>query len=174
MVPIIIALIGAAAPAETGQKYDELTLAVARVSANEAFGSPADVALIWQVTEARGRTNAIRLSWLRRHSPCATGVLSAEDAARRPGNCRWARNLSTSLERPEGWPGTWSWPRNRPVWERTLWLADRLVSGASRRRPCPVTPLTWGSPELDDERARARGLVPIVCGPARNWGYRRR
>jgi hypothetical protein len=154
-------------------KHDELSLALARVAANEAFGSAADVALIWQVTEARGQTDAERLSWLRRHSPCATGVLSEQRARRRPGNCRWSRNLSPDLSEPEGWPQLWPWARHRPAWARTLRLADRLVAGATRRRPCPRTPITWGSPRLDDERAQARGLVPIVCGRAHNWGYRR-
>jgi hypothetical protein len=155
----------------SGSVADDLVLAVARTAANEAFGSPGDVALIAQVTRSHGRSRATRLRWLRRHSPCATGVLSQQEAEQRPGNCRWSRNLDRSLKRPLGWPTGLSWTRYRRVWQRTLTLSRQCVRGRCRS-PCEGRPWTWGG-AMDDAGARARGLVPLVCTETLNGGYGR-
>jgi hypothetical protein len=147
-----------------------LALQVARVAANEAFGSPADVALVYQVVEGRSRTAEGRLAWLRRHSPCVAGDV---DPSTRPGLCRWTRNLQPDLSEPLGWESALPWEgRPRGVWQRTLDLARRLVEGRVRRRPCPVAPETWGSVS-DRARALERGLIPCGCVGTLNEGYRR-
>jgi hypothetical protein len=149
---------------------DELALDLARVAVNEAgFESPADVVLIWQVTEANGADDATRLEWLRRHSACPAGQTSDEVALTRPGNCRWTRELVDGDARPESWPADVIW---RPeAWARVRRLARRLVYREERRRVCSITPITWGGP-MDHARALERGLEPVGCSGTRNEGYR--
>lgn len=138
-----------------------LALAVAKVAVNEASLAhvrPAEVALIWQVTEARASTSAARLAWLRAHSPCVLG-----DRDVRPGNCRWTRHLRDDDTQPEGWPEHLAWSRYAPRWRQVRALARRLVSGRVVMRPCPRAPWTWGGREIDMARALERGLVPLGC-----------
>lgn len=150
---------------------DELALAIAKVGVNEAgWGSPADIALIWQITEGRGRTDEARLAWLRRHSSC---VLSnrpmTEEEAR--GNCRWTHGLAASDEQPEGWPGDAIWQNYVRRWRQIRRLATMLVDGRSDLRPCPETPQTWGGRELDMHQALRRGLRPVGCRETLNEGF---
>ena len=113
------------ATAEARDATEDLALAFARVTFNEALDSEADQAMIWQVVSHHGSTDRQRLSWLRRHSPCVTGVLSQDRAYQRPGNCRWTRNLMPDGRRPRGWDrdlhGRWSWLRER-------WMAHYELS----------------------------------------------
>lgn len=157
---------------------EQLALAVAKVAANEASLAsirPAEVALIWQVTEARGETSAQRLAWLRAHSSC---VLGDGPIGEGRGNCHWTRGLSASARQPSGWPAHLPWARYAPRWAQVRELARRLVVGEESMRPCPGTPITWGGP-MDHERALERGLVPLGCrdpqtgAPTRNEGFAR-
>lgn len=153
---------GAAASVESTAA---LSLAVAKVAANEASLAtmrPAELALIWQVTEARGSTHAERLAWLRRHSSCVLTDRPLEDRERE-SNCRWTRGLRDSDAEPEGWYAELSWPRFAPRWAQVREYARRLVAGEVRSRPCDGTPFTWGSRRLDMARALERGLVPLGC-----------
>ncbi len=165
-----------------------LALTVARVGANEAFGSLADVDLAWQVTEAHGSTNAQRLRWLRRHSRCASGADCNRDgeldkndqraADNRPGNAGWSRNLSWGLDLPWNW--SWSaraWRTvGAPTWATIQQRAIQLVTGRLVSRPCVRDhrggPTTWGG-DMDVGRARRNGLESVVCRGTRNTGYRR-
>lgn len=144
---------------------EELVLAVAKVAANEASLAtirPSEVALIWQVTEARADTSAGRLAWLRAHSSCVLTdrPMSARQA---DSNCRWSRNLRADGRRPEGWPAGIPWSAYRGRWAQLRELSRRLVSGEETMRPCPSTPWTWGGRRLDMPQALARGLVPLNC-----------
>lgn len=167
LVPVLLAL-GYAGELRTARAQrstqDELVLAVAKVAANEASLAtirPAEVALIWQVTEARGHDDRSRLAWLRAHSSCVLTdrPMSDRQAA---GNCSWSRHLRADGRRPEGWPQHLSWPRYASRWAQVRELARRLVIGEEPMRPCPSTPWTWGGP-MDREAAIERGLVPLNC-----------
>jgi len=93
----------------------ELAEAISKVAANEhrtedergLWNGPSinETLLIVQVTEAHGRRLSTRLRWLRRHS-CR--VLEHPDhecrKTCRRGNCLWARNLTWSDDKPDGWP----------------------------------------------------------------------
>lgn len=159
------------APALAGADPFDLTpleLQVARVAWNEAQGSVPDVRLIWQVTEARARTTAGRLEWLRRHSPRVAG--------RRPcrrGPCLWSPLLKPGPHLPAAFPG-WLPELHRGDWTATQRAAVALVRGVDRRRPCsgPIPPITWGGP-MDLAAALERGLVPLGCRGTRNDGFRR-
>lgn len=143
---------------------DELVLAVAKVAANEASLArirPAELALIWQVTEARAETAEERLAWLRRHSSCVLTDRPLSERERR-SNCIWSRGLNRDGKRPMGWPEHLSWARYAPRWAQVLELSRRLVSGEESMRPCPGRPFTWGGP-MDRARAIERGLVPLGC-----------
>lgn len=142
-----------------------LVLAVAKVAANEASLArirPAEVGLIWQVTEGRADTARGRLRWLRAHSSC---VLTDRERTDREmaGNCGWSRGLADSDRRPEGWPRHLSWARYAPRWAQVRELARRLVQGELVIRPCPSTPWSWGGRAIDMAHALERGLVPLDC-----------
>jgi hypothetical protein len=177
MIVVLLALSAllaiATAYAQDRPLHQELALAVARVAANEASRTVEEVDLIWQVTEGRASTTAGRLRWLRRHSPCATGVLSQAEADARPGNCRWTRNLNRDLREPAGWPEGYPWAAYRENWRRRLARASNLVRGQSLSVPCAETPWTWGGRALNVRDARRRGLVPVWCKDTSNTGYRR-
>lgn len=149
---------------------EALVLDVARVAVNESgFGSPADIVLIWQAVEASGRTAETRLSWLRRHSACPTGLTSDAVALSRPGNCRWSRHLTFACTEPPHWPADVRW--SGEACARVFRLVRRLVYGYERRRVCEETPHTWGS-LADHPGAVRRGLRLITCVGTRNRGYR--
>lgn len=164
-----IALTSAQAQLELDRR--ELALAVAKVAVNEAgFRSPQDVALIWQVTEARGRTHADRLSWLRRHSSCVLTDRPLNREELRRGNCSWTRYLGDDDAQPEGWPSDLVWSNFVRRWRQIRQLSLRLVDGRSRLRPCTETPRTWGG-IMDHTRALERGLRPIRCEGTLNTGF---
>jgi hypothetical protein len=153
----------AAAPEETA----ELALAVAKVAVNEASLAairPAEVALVWQVTEARADSPRGRLRWLRAHSSCVLGDRALSVAELR-GNCVWTRGLRDDEHEPEGWPHALSWARHAPRWAQVRELARRLVDGEERFRPCVGEPFTWGG-EMDRARALRLGLVALECRDA--------
>jgi hypothetical protein len=155
----------------------ELALAVAKVAANEASLSairPAEVALVWQTTEARASSTARRLAWLRVHSSC---VLTDREmtAAERRGNCVWSRHLTDRDVKPDNFPEHLSWPTHARRWAQVRAYAHRLVDGRERFRPCVGAPFTWGG-EMDHAAALERGLVPLRCvdregEPTLNTGY---
>lgn len=154
----------------------DLSLAVAKVAANEASlarSRPADVALIWQVTEAHGTDAAGRLGWLRSHSSCVLTDRPLSDYERR-SNCVWTRGLDDSRRAPEGWAEAYphlSWSRFAGRWAQVRTVARLLVSGRRTERPCPRTPDTWGGRELDMEQALRRGLRPVGCVGTVNEGF---
>lgn len=150
-----------------------LALDVARLCMNEAPGSPADCALIWQVVESRARSTADRHAWLRRHSPAVTRQLSAQATARRPGNVAWTSQLDWADARPLAWPVEWDWDRGLVTWRRTRLLVWGLMTGRVRRRPCTETPETWGGRHIDMPQAVRRGLVPLDCEGTYNEGFKR-
>lgn len=168
---VLAALTGCATPAEADHDAEKaFALDVARVCANEAFGVPADCALIYQVVEGQGRSVESRHGWLRRHSSCATRQLPTEAADARLGNCGWARNLMWDDAEPAGWPESWSWDRHQHKWARTRRLVWAFVTGQQRRRPCVTTPATWGG-RVDIAQALDRGLVPVDCEGTVNTGF---
>lgn len=143
----------------------ELALAIAKVAANEASLAtirPAEVALIWQVTEARASTPRARLRFLEQHSSCVLGDRPLTEREIE-SNCVWTRNLRADDAQPDGWPATVAWSLFRGRWSQVRELASDLVTGRSDLRPCPRPPFTWGSRRIDMERALARGLVPLGC-----------
>lgn len=144
---------------------ERLALAVAKVAVNEAnFESPADVALVYQCTEAHGDAPGEQLAWLRSHSARVLG----DRECREGRNCRWSRGLTLAATRPPGWPEGVRW---RPAaWRRVLRLARRLVGGEEQRRPCIGRPVTWGG-DMDHAEALRRGLRPLHCAGTRNTGY---
>lgn len=148
-----------------------LALALAQVSVNEAgFDSPADIALVYQATEAHGSTPAARLAWLRSHSSC---VLGDDDPSTRPGNCAWTRNLRWNEREPKDWPTAGPpWSHYRDRWNRVRRFAAALVAGRVTRRPCEGRVVTWGSAE-DAPSAIARGLRPLRCDSTHNIGFAR-
>jgi hypothetical protein len=151
----------------------DLALALAKTTLNEAsFGaSPADLYLIWQITEARGRTNERRLEWLRRHSSCVN-TNRPMSAAELRSNCRWTRNLGWSDAQPEGWPAGFPWlRRHRERWSQMRRVSLALVRGRVYTRPCPVAPSTWGGRVIDLAQALARGLRPVGCRGTANEGF---
>ena len=151
---------------------DELALAVAKVAVNEAgWRSPADVAMIYQITEARGDTDERRLAWLTAHSSCVLTDRPLDDYEQRHGNCAWSRNLNVHDLEPAGWPQDLLWSNFVRRWQQVRRFAQMLVSGESRMRPCAETPRTWGSRTLDHERAIAMGLRQVDCGSTLNAGY---
>jgi hypothetical protein len=142
-----------------------LSLAVAKVAVNEASLQrlrPAEVALVWQVTEARGETHERRLRWLRAHSSCVLGDREIEERERTT-NCVWTRNLRASDAEPAGWPDGVPWSRYVRRWAQVREYAARLVAGDVISRPCPGRPWTWGGRRIDMARALERGLVPLGC-----------
>lgn len=150
----------------------ELALSVAKLCANEATlanASPADCALIWQVTESHGETAVERLRWLRGHSSCVLGNPSARRMS--IGNCAWTRGLNWRGTEPEAWPeeyGAWSVYRER--WRQMLNLCARLVMGEETFRPCETAPDTWGG-NIDRERSERLGYTSVRCEGTRNRGY---
>ena len=153
-----------------------LTELVAKVSYNEAGDSYPDLALIWQITEARGTTDAERAYWLERHSPCVSGLLPEERARLRPGRCGWTRYLLPTGRLPRGWPGSQAdWHRERPRWLAHVVRVRAFVSGEDTYRPCSGPVESWdGDVPSWRERAASRGWVPAECAPgSRNVGYRR-
>lgn len=147
------------------QDDSRLVELVAKVSMNEALDSYLDAALIVQVTEAHGDTPAARARWLAHHSPCVSGRLSDSEAYRRPGNCRWTRNLTTTGRQPRGWTyGRAAWRRMRPRWLAHLDRVRALVRGRDPFRPCELTPVTWdGDVPSWRARAEARGWREARC-----------
>lgn len=151
---------------------------VAKVSMNEALDSYDDLALIWQVVEGHGDTDAERVRWLGQHSGCVSGARFTQDEARaRPGQCRWTRNLHPDGRRPRGWDRTLHgrWSRMRPRWLVHIDRVRAFVRGRDPYRPCPIAPSSWdGDHPSWRARAEARGWVAVECdGDARNIGYRR-
>jgi hypothetical protein len=166
----LLALLGAAGGASAQTRAErELALAVAKVAVNEAgFRAPADVALVWQVTEAHGSTTSARLGWLRAHSARVLG-----DRECTGGNCIWTRGLTWGDDEPEGWPETWPpWRLYRARWAQVRAYALALVQGRVAARPCAETPDTWGG-EMDHQGAIDRGMRRCGCVGTLNQGYRR-
>lgn len=177
VLAVIVALYAAAllfAPVVRAQRddSDRLHELVSKVAFNEALDSPVDLALIWQVTEGHGETHAERVRWLEGHSPCVSGRLTQDEAQRRPGQCRWTRNLTRAAHAPRGWP--WSaahWRhRIRPRWLAHVERARELVEGRDPYRPCTETPTTWDGARWR-ERAERRGYRVVECDAAQNLGY---
>lgn len=153
----------------------ELAKGIARVSYNEAGPSEPDLEMIAQATfgapvpDDGGGVQldaASRLYWLRGHSPCVMGMLSDSEAFRRPGNCRWTRNLRTDGRQPRGWipsrDGRWGWTRDR--WNRHLELAIEYVSGERTADICPETPESWdGRRTTSREALEAAGWRVLEC-----------
>lgn len=162
------------ASGHTSLSRDERRLVglVARVTFNEALDSEDDLAMIWETVRGSGDSAAQRYYWLRSHSPCVSGVLSQDDAYRRPGNCRWTRNLTPEGNRPRGWDrsmhGRWSWLRDR--WVAHVARVVAYVSGRERRILCPVSPTSWDGARWRDEIV-SRGFTILECkGDMRNLG----
>lgn len=148
---------------------DELALAIAKVSVNEAgWGAPADVAMIHQITEGHGTTDVERLAWLRAHSGC---VLTDRPIERGRRNCFWTRHLADNDLEPEGWPEDMLWQNYVRRWRQIRMLARALVDGRTTIRPCSETPVTWGSAQ-DHERAMRNGRLRVVeCRGTVNRAY---
>lgn len=151
---------------------ERLVELVSKVAFNEALDSYPDLALIWQAVEGHGETHAERARWLEGHSPCVSGRLSQDEARRRPGQCRWTRNLTRAGHAPRGWP--WSsahWRhRIRPRWLAHVERARELVEGRDPYRPCTETPTTWDGARWR-ARAERRGYRVVECDAAQNLGY---
>jgi len=164
-----------------------LTALLARVSMNEggpADGTPgdgyADLALIWQIVEGHGESQTARARWLASHSRCVAAQyaprrrrMTQAQAALRPGQCRWTRNLHRDGRRPEGWSralhGHWS--RMRRPWLAHIPRVRAFVDGSDTHRPCVETPTTWDG-RTWQAAAEARGFRAVACqGGARNLGY---
>lgn len=166
----ILALILVAMPA-TAQRgvHRELALAVAQVAVNEAtlaLIQPADLYLIWQITEGHGDTPGARLAWLRSHSRRVLGIDPCT-----AGNCLWSAGLTWSDAEPPGWPTALAWRgRYERRWRQVREMAARLVRGEEYEPPCVLTPDTWGGP-MDHARALAHGMVQVVCAGTANAGY---
>lgn len=145
----------------------ELALAtmLAATCVNEAgWSSPADCALIWQVTESHARTPEARLAWLQRHSHTVANGSSS-------GNARWTSGLQWNDREPEGWPETappWSVYVER--WRKVRRFAAALVTGRVTRRPCAERVWTWGSVD-DAPAALRRGLRVVRCENTLNLGF---
>ena len=174
--------VGAQARSDMSRAEHRLVAVLARVAFNEGLDSYPDLALIHQITEARGDTPARRALWLASHSRCAAGELappsrrmSDSEAYARPGLCRWTRNLTPDGSQPRGWipsrDGHWS--RMRPRWLAHLNRVRAFVAGEDTHRPCETAPATWdGRRPSWQEAAARRGWVPVACeGEARNVGY---
>lgn len=155
---------------DTPDPLIEPALALAKICVNEAsWQSPADCRLIWQVAGTHAPDVAGKVAFLRRHSRC---VLGEADHARRPGNCRWSRDLEWGDTPPPQWPEGVSWENHIPRWERVRTLAYDIVRENPSGGPCRGRPVTWGG-AMDAERAIARGLVPLTCRETLNQGYAR-
>lgn len=148
--------------------------AVIKVSFNEALDSTHDGALIWQIVQAKGETDAERYFWLRSHSPCATGVLSQDQAYRRQGNCQWVRNLSPRQVRlPRGYTapsGFWS-SNTRPRWHAHVAYMSELLRSEDPYRPCDETPTSWDGVRYGRECIERGEDCPAVVsnGAAARW-----
>lgn len=175
------------AEAQTTPAERQLVEYVAKVSFNEALDSYHDLALIWQIVEAKGATPHERIFWLRAHSRCVTGVLSQDVAYSRPGNCHWTRNLLPNDRRPRGFidchdtdhdgevdgPCDGSWPRLRDRWVAHVAATRAFVMGEDTYRPCAETPDSWdgvryGRERVAPESSRRRILecrAPYVTSP---------
>lgn len=162
------------APGGTSSAYyqRQLVALVARVTFNEAGPSEPDLAMIWNITRARGETARERYVWLASHSPCVSGRLTQDEAYQRPGRCRWTRNLEPDGRRPRGWDrerdGPWSATRAR--WLEHIERVVEYVSGRRRLILCPITPVSWDGARWRDELP-ARGFAILDCkGELRNVG----
>lgn len=146
----------------------QLALELAVVAAHEgALDNVQDTALVWQVVEARGRTDRERLSFLRSHSGRALGRKPCTEA-----NCVWSVEL---LNAPSKTPasvdqGYWRSVR-APQWELVQRKALGLVYGVDDDRPCLGTPYSWGYAGDLDGAYRLRGLVPMGCEGTLNDGF---
>jgi hypothetical protein len=178
-IVLLVAILATfAAPASAQERprlnYAAALLAVeqARTAMNEAGGSEADLIMIHNIVLAEAGENVhARRSWLRSHSPCATGVLTQAQADRRPGNCRWTRNLMpVQRQPPEGFPRPDLWNRTQERWGRQLRLSLRLVAGIEAQIVCAEQPETWDGPR-GVEGAIARGWRQVDCKGTRNNGY---
>ena len=149
-----------------------LALTLARVAYNEAGDHEPDLELIWQVVSHAETSPEERLRWLRNHSPCVTGRLTQDQAYRRPGNCRWTRNLQPDGRRPRGWDralhGRWSWIRDR--WTAHLERAVEYVRGNLVADICPETPTSWDGARWREQIVE-RGWRILECdGTTQNLG----
>lgn len=164
----------ASANAGGNSRYDRARLLglVARTSMNEALDSVDDLDLLWGIVRGHGDTARERYVWLAAHSPCVSRRLSQDEAYRRPGNCRWTRNLHPDGRRPRGWDrerdGAWS--RLRPRWlahiER---VRERVIEGYVRIL-CPEPAMSWDGARWRDEIVE-RGFRVLECkGDLRNLG----
>lgn len=158
---------GPATPARLSPQVALLAFEVARVAMNESMG--ADLALIWQVVEGRARGAPGRRRWLRSHSRCVAGMLPEAAVQRRPGPCRWTRELRPNGRRPPSWRGD-GWPRMRVRWLTTLRRSLRHARGELLPIVCPSTPASWDGPAWGAAAAR-RGWVALDCKGTLNVGY---
>ena len=140
------------------------------MAANEgALWNLRDTALIWQVVENRGDDTKSRTRWLQKHSPRALGLKPCNGAGR---NCQWSRNLRKEGTIPAGMAAGGDYWRYKlqPRWLEVLALAEQLVAGTTRDKPCPTPPDTWGG-DMDWANAVAHGLVPCGCEGTLNEGW---
>lgn len=143
----------------------QLIALLSRVSFNEGGGSYPDLGLIWQVTREHGDTARERASWLAGHSSCVSGRLPDSVAYRRPGNCRWSRNLEPHGRQPRGWmPGDdGDWRVTRPHWLRHVPRVRAFVRGEDTYEPCPGQhPQSWDGARWREE-VLERGYRILEC-----------
>lgn len=160
-----------------------LALYLGRTTFNEALDSEPDLAMIWNIARSERESTQAIIDWLRAHSSCVMGVVPQHEAARRPGNCVWARSLMPSGDRPSGWVECQDedrdgevdfdchgrWARVRPRWLAHLFAAIEYVAGEREMIMCPVTPTTWDGRRWREE-ILARGFVDLGCKYTRNLG----
>lgn len=154
----------------------EAALVLARYGANEAgFAARADALMIWQTAEGHAETLEGQVAWLRRHSRCVVARRAPEEWP--PGNCRWARFLSPTMEAPTNWPARWEWSRSEPEWAAAFGFALRVVRGEVTERPCVEAPDTWdGRRWLEDRLEHGYRVVscsdPWTGEPLLNVAYK--
>lgn len=133
----------------------------AKVSMNEGLDSYPDLAMIHQTVEGHGDDARTRAAWLEQHSSCVSGRLTQDEAYRRPGNCRWTRNLMPDGRLPRGWDNALHghWSRTRIRWLAHIERVRALVDGRDTYRPCSETPQTWDGVRYGRECVE-RGICP--------------
>lgn len=162
-------LLARAVFAQRRSPRDQLALELACVAAHEgALDNLRDVALVWQVVEAKAVTTSARLKFLRAHSPRALGIKGCVS-----GNCLWSSELRHNpLATPSSVDaGFWSRVRARD-WALVMRKAQGLVYGIDDDRPCPESPFSWGYAGDLESAWRQRGLIPMGCAGVLNDGFR--
>lgn len=152
---------------------DQLALELAVVAAHEgALDNTNDVALVWQVVEARAHTTADRLSFLRGHSPHALGRESRKGLCMPEDNCWWSAQLLKAPDRvPSGFAKGWWAAARAERWLAVRRKAQELVYGVELWRPCPSRPYSWGGAMDVNGAWKERRLVPLGCAGTLNEGF---